>query len=127
MGFFFFFFLLQGFMEIVSFVCLLKFLSQTRNAKQNHGIVLPYPRDLEGPGCCLNNEDSSNDFFIAAKFLTNRALNVDALAETFTHLWRARNGFKIQRIGDHKILFSFDNKADVDRIMISEPWSFDKH
>ena len=30
-------------------------------------------------------------------------------------------------IGDHLILFSFDYKEDVDRILAAEPWSFDKH
>ena len=37
--------------------------------------------------------------------------------KTFNLLWRARNGFKIQSFGDHKILFTFDNKEDVDRIL----------
>lgn len=83
--------------------------------------------EREGPGCCLTNEDSSTEFSIAAKFLTKRALNCDVLAKTFTPLWRARNGFKIKRIGDHIILFIFDNKDDVDRILKSEPWSFNKH
>ena len=46
---------------------------------------------------------------------------------TFTPLWGAQNGFKIKVIGDHKILFSFEKEEDVDRIMNSEPWSFDKH
>lgn len=27
----------------------------------------------------------------------------------------------------HKILFVLDNKADVDRTLMSEPWCFDKH
>ena len=39
----------------------------------------------------------------------------------------ARNGFKIKNLNDHIILFTFDNKGDVDRILSSEPWSFDKH
>ena len=83
--------------------------------------------DREGPGCCLTGEDTIKEYSIAAKFLTKRALNVDVIARTFTPLLRARNGFKIQNFGDHKILFTFDNKEDVDRILRSEPWSFDKH
>ena len=52
---------------------------------------------------------------------------MDIIARTFTPLWRVRNGFKVKVIGDHNILFSFEKKEDVDRIMSSEPWSFDKH
>ena len=71
--------------------------------------------DREGPRCNLTKDDSSMDFTIAAKFLTKRALNVEVIARTFNPLWRARNGFKIQNLGDHVILFTFDNKVDVDR------------
>ena len=35
-------------------------------------------------------------------------------------------GFEIKNLGEPKILFTFDNKQDVDRILMSEPWSFDK-
>ena len=74
--------------------------------------------DREGLGCCLTGEDTVNEYSIVAKFLTKRALNVDVIARTFTSLWRARSGFKIQNFGDHKILFTFDNKEDVDRILM---------
>ncbi|KAK9987030.1 hypothetical protein SO802_031981 [Lithocarpus litseifolius] len=83
--------------------------------------------EREGPGCCLMPEESVKTFSIAASFLTKRALNANAIARTFTPLWRAMRGFKIQHIGDHKILFSFEDKEDVDRIMGSKPRSFDKH
>ena len=77
--------------------------------------------EREGPDYSLTNDNSVIDFSIAAKFLTKRAINVDVIARTFTPLWRARNGFKIQIFGDHKILFTFDNKEDVDRILRSKP------
>ena len=52
---------------------------------------------------------------------------MEVIAKTFNPLWRAKNGFKIQSFGDHKILFIFDNMEDVDRILEGEPWTFDKH
>ena len=83
--------------------------------------------DREGPGCCLLDDDRSQKFSIAAKFLTRRAINMEVIAKTFNPLWRAKNGFKIQSFGDHKVLFFFDNMEDVDRILEGEPWTFDKH
>lgn len=75
--------------------------------------------EMEGPGCRLTKDDSTLDYSIVAKFITKRALIVDVITRTFTPLWRARNGFQI--------LFTFDNKADVDRILLSQLWNFDKH
>ena len=80
-----------------------------------------------GPSCSLDKELSSPEFIIATKFLTNRPLNIDAIAKTFTPLWQSRNGFKVCNLGDHKTLFVFDNKAEADKVIQSEPWTFDKH
>ena len=64
---------------------------------------------------------------IAAKFLTKRALNLEAIAATFTPIWRSKHGFKIKNLGNHIMLFSFDNETEVDTILANAPWSFDKH
>ena len=66
------------------------------------------------------------EYLIVSHFLTKRALNIDVIAKTFTPLWWSCNGFKIHNVGNHKILFVFDNKTNVD-FLISEPWSFNKH
>ena len=83
--------------------------------------------EKEGLGCCLTEEENVHQFSIAVKFITKRAINIDSTARTFNPLWRAKTGFKIQKMGDHEMLFSFETKEDVDRILSSEPWSFDKH
>ena len=82
--------------------------------------------EREGPSLCLKKEQASSELTTAARFLTKRPLSIDAIANTFTPLWRAKSGFKVKHIKDHVILFSFDNKAGVDRIIAVEPWSFDK-
>ena len=80
----------------------------------------------EGPGFVLNNNLRTQDFIIAAKFLTKRS-SVKVVIRTFKLQWRSRNGFKVKSVGDHIILFIFDNKLEVDKILQNEPWSFDKH
>ena len=83
--------------------------------------------EIEGPGLCLRSDQATDEFGILARFLTKRPLNIEAIAKTFNPLWRSKTGFRVKNIGDHIVLFSFDNKSDVDRILSAEPWSFDKH
>ena len=83
--------------------------------------------EKEGLGLCLKSEQAVNEFGIVAKFLTKRPLNLEAIATTFSPLWRSKAGFKVRNIGDHVTLFSFENNSDVERILSAEPWSFDKH
>ncbi|KAK9983952.1 hypothetical protein SO802_033477 [Lithocarpus litseifolius] len=83
--------------------------------------------DREGGGVFLAREKSSSECIIAAKFLTKRALNREAIIRTFNPLWRSKNGFEVRNAGDHVMLFVFDNKEEVDKIFASEPWSFDRH
>ena len=77
--------------------------------------------DREGEKISLNKEQSLIEFFIAAKFLTNRAFNIEDVIRTFSPLYRAVNGFKVQNKGDHFLLFVFDNKKEVEKIFSSEP------
>ena len=81
----------------------------------------------EGDDLCFKKDRCSKEYIIAAQFLTKRALNMEAIAKTFKPLWRADNGFTVSKEGSHTILFVFDNKEDVDRILSGEPWSFDKN
>ena len=81
----------------------------------------------EGPKFRMRSDLATTEYIIAAKFLTKRALNLDAIAATFQPLWRSKNGFRLKNLGNHIVLFIFDNKADVDNILANEPWSYDKN
>ena len=92
--------------------------------RQWNGLSLTHQ---EEPKFQLNNDLATTEYIIAAKFLTKRSLNIEAIAATFKPLWRSRNGFKVKNMGNHVILFTFDNEAEVETIMANEPWTFDKH
>ena len=82
--------------------------------------------ECEGSNFCIKEDQAKTEFIIATKFLTKRALNIDAIAKTFTPIWRLKNGFKIKKESSHMVLFTFDDKNEMEKVMAAEPWSFDK-
>ena len=92
--------------------------------KQWKGLSLSH---REGPKFWMRSNLATIEYIIAAKFLTKRALNMDTIVATFQRLWRSKNGFKLKNLGNHIVLFIFDNKVDVDNILVNEPWSYDKN
>ena len=54
---------------------------------------------------CLKKELGIDEYIIAEKFQTKRALNIEAIIRTFSPFWRSRNGFKVRSAGDYIILF----------------------
>ena len=76
----------------------------------------------------LDEENPENkEVILAAKFLTRRALNIEAVGRTLKPLWKTRNGFEIRDVGNHILLFVFDNENEAERILVIEPWTYDKH
>ena len=75
--------------------------------------------DEEGAKLSLTKSKNlkRKEYVIAAKFLTKRALNVDAIGRTLKPLWRARKEFKIREVGDHTLLFVFELETDAQRVL----------
>ena len=83
--------------------------------------------DREHTSFVLPKIHKSREHIIAAKFLTSRYLVMEVVICTFQQRWRSMNGYKIRNLGDHMVLFVFNNSSDVERIIENQPWSFDKH
>ena len=83
--------------------------------------------EKEHVGYVLPEDHRKGEFMIAAKFLTSRFLQMEAVARTFKQLWRTNRGFRIRNRGNNTILFVFESLDGVDKILKSQPWSFDKH
>ena len=52
---------------------------------------------------------------------------MEAMSKTFKPLWRAWKDFETREAGDHVLLFVFKLETDAERVLATEPWSFDKH
>ena len=83
--------------------------------------------ESEGSKYVVEECVTMGEFFIAARFFTGRALSMDAIARTFKLLWRTRKGYEVRDMGNHRVLFVFLDKRDVDQVIGGEPWTFDKH
>ena len=71
--------------------------------------------------------DTLRGTIIAAKFFTRRVLNMEAIARTFKQLWATKKGFEVKDMGNHVVLFVFSDKTDADKVLLGEPWSYDKY
>ena len=83
--------------------------------------------ESKGNKFVVRDEPRVGEFLLAEKFYTKRVLNMEAIAKTFTLLWKTRKGFEIRDMGDHMVLFVFPEASDIERILRGEPWTFDKH
>lgn len=68
-----------------------------------------------------------NNFAVAAKFFSRGSLNVNAVVSTFRPLWRTKGSFQASDAKQNFMVFTFDLEEDVEKVLMGEPWSFDRH
>ncbi|XP_075645352.1 uncharacterized protein At4g02000-like [Castanea sativa] len=64
---------------------------------------------------------------LVGKFYTKRRVSLDLVARVLKSLWRTEKNFKVCDMGENKILFQFEDEEDLDRVLLLNPWSFDKY
>ena len=95
--------------------------------------------DLDGLWKKLSLNDKEDNVFdlssdaqpdkptLVAKFYTRRVINVEAVARTFKPLWQTRKCFSIEDVGDYMALIEFEDAADMEHVLLGEPWLYDKY
>ncbi len=84
-------------------------------------------QDQEDDKFDLSSMTQQNKPTLAAKFFTRRTINVEAVARTFKPLWQTKRSFSLQDVGDNMALIEFDDRSDLERVLLGEPWSYDKY
>ena len=52
---------------------------------------------------------------------------MEAIARTFKPLWCTKWGFEVKDMENHIVLFVFAKESDANRVLMSEPWSYNKY
>ena len=60
------------------------------------------------------------------KFLSDKAVNFNAMKTTLATLWRPMRGVKIKNLGQQLFSFQFYHDMDLERVISQGPWSFDQ-
>ena len=83
--------------------------------------------EQEGDMFDFENKRVKPGSMLAAKFFTKRALSIEVVARTLRPLWKTKQEFRIKDLGNHLVLFTFEDELDAERILLGAPWSFDKY
>lgn len=73
--------------------------------------------DCEGSNIRLMKKQGKTKCVLAAKFLTGRALSLDAIAKRFSPLWRVTKEFKARKEGEHVVLFALEDKIEMMKVL----------
>lgn len=64
---------------------------------------------------------------LAGKLWTETSFNTRAFKQTIVDAWRLKKLVEVQELGKNLFLFLFSTKRDLDNVLNSGPWSFDRH
>ena len=49
------------------------------------------------------------------------------MARTFKPLWKTARGFTVKDMGENRMVFTFEDGVDLERVLLNQPWTYDKH
>lgn len=81
----------------------------------------------EGEKVILTKSHASTNHVLVAKFFTKRSLNMEAIVRTFRLLWDTKESFEVTNMGNNVMLFTFGLEVDAEKVLLGEPWSYDRH
>ena len=64
---------------------------------------------------------------LLGKFYTKRRVNLESVARVLKSVWKTEANFEVSDLGENKVMFLFQKKDDMDRVLFLCPWSFDKY
>jgi hypothetical protein len=83
--------------------------------------------DKEDCRIVVTSEDDNGVCILAAKFLTKRVIDMEAVQRALKPVWRPVGALTARDMGDNKAMFIFHVEVDLEHVLANGPWSFDRH
>ena len=83
--------------------------------------------EREGSEVDLAPPEVDQGLVMVGKFCTKCRVNLEAVGRALRSVWRTKRDFEISDMGENRVLFLFQDKEDLDRVLLQGSWSFDKY
>ena len=60
------------------------------------------------------------------KIFTKRNINLEVMKVVLYNIWKLSHGFEIKEVGDKVYVFQFEDGSEKDKVLVRQPWSFNK-
>lgn len=81
----------------------------------------------EGSEVDLSPPKKETGFVLTGQFCTKRRVNLELVARVLRTVWKTEKNFEVSDVSENKVLFLFQKEEDMDRVLLLNPWSFDKY
>uniref|UniRef100_A0A7N2MCS5 DUF4283 domain-containing protein n=1 Tax=Quercus lobata TaxID=97700 RepID=A0A7N2MCS5_QUELO len=81
----------------------------------------------EGGEVNIDPKEEDPEMVVVGKFLTKRRINLETVVRTLKPIWKTIESFEVQDADDNTALFVFMNEEDMNKVLWSSPWSYDKY
>ena len=88
------------------------------------GIKLSSREDAE---VTIHEPEPEDGLILIGKFFTKRRVNLKSVTRVLKTVWKTERTFEASDLGENKVMFLFQTKDDMDRVLFLCPWSFDKY
>ena len=75
----------------------------------------------------INEPVLEDGLVLIGKFFTKRRVNLESMTRVLKMVWKTEKTFEASDLGENKVMFLFQTKDDMDRVLFLCPWSFDKY
>lgn len=66
-------------------------------------------------------------YVLVRKFCMKRRVSLELVARVLKSVWWTEWNFEVCDMGENKVLFQFEDEKDLDRVLLLNPWSFNKY